>query len=108
MTTMITTTAYMLRHFIQFVPTEPLPTVVGFLPKCSAPLCRQSPTAFWVPVFVCETLIFILTAGKLHSQLKDEDINFGGRRLPKLAAIVFRGGFALYIGEGFLSPFPPT
>ncbi|KAG5653446.1 hypothetical protein H0H81_000335 [Sphagnurus paluster] len=80
--TMITTTAYMLRNLIRFIPTSTLPTLVGCVPECTAPLCRRLLTAFWIPFFVCETL---------------GDIGFDTKYRSKLAVIIFRDGFIFYI-----------
>lgn len=93
--TMITTTAYMLRNLIRFIPTSTLPTLVGCVPECTAPLCRRLLTAFWIPFFVCETLIFVLTAWKLHRSIGD--IGFDTKYRSKLAVIIFRDGFIFYI-----------
>ncbi|GLB41354.1 hypothetical protein LshimejAT787_0905690 [Lyophyllum shimeji] len=94
-TTMIATTGYMLENLIVFTPATTLPTMVGCLPECAAPLCRRLLTAFWIPFFVCETLIFSLTAWKLLGSIGE--LGFNNKYRSKLVVVVFRDGFIFYI-----------
>ncbi|KAF8868619.1 hypothetical protein CPB85DRAFT_1362530, partial [Mucidula mucida] len=93
-TTMIASTVYMFNHLIVFIP-KPVSVMVGCIPECTAPLCRQLLTAFWIPFFVCETLIFVLTAWKLHATL--DELRGDNRYRSKLTLIIFRDGFIFYI-----------
>ncbi|KAL1670262.1 hypothetical protein GGF50DRAFT_94398 [Schizophyllum commune] len=50
-------------------PSFPPPIQVGCTANCASPICRRLLTAFWIPFFFTETVIFILTLRKSYGSV---------------------------------------
>ncbi|KAL1760806.1 hypothetical protein FB107DRAFT_255988 [Schizophyllum commune] len=73
-------------------PSFPPPIQVGCTAKCASPICRRLLTAFWIPFFFTETVIFILTLRKSYGSV------VGMTSQSKLVQVFYRDGFMYYVG----------
>lgn len=90
--TMIGATFYLRLHVITFQEaTFPPPVQLGCTEQCSLPICRTLLTAFWIPFFFTETVIFGLTLWKSYSS------TLGMTSHSKLVQVFYRDGFIYYI-----------
>ncbi|TRM61617.1 hypothetical protein BD626DRAFT_405454 [Schizophyllum amplum] len=85
--TMIGATFYLRLHVITFQEaTFPPPIQLGCTEQCSLPICRTLLTAFWIPFFFTETVIFGLTLWKSYSS------TLGMTSHSKLVQVFYRDG----------------
>ncbi|KAL1728322.1 hypothetical protein EV714DRAFT_252863 [Schizophyllum commune] len=73
-------------------PSFPPPIQVGCTANCASPICRRLLTAFWIPFFFTETVIFILTLRKSYGSV------VGMTSQSKLVQVFYRDGFMYYVG----------
>jgi len=92
--TMMGVTIYSFVHLMTWVPAGILPLVPGCLSECTHPLCRGTLlAAFWIPFFVLETIIFLLT---VYKSLQSSFGIVGMKRSSTLIAVVYRDGLIYY------------
>ncbi|KAI5831880.1 hypothetical protein K523DRAFT_414662 [Schizophyllum commune Tattone D] len=72
-------------------PSFPPPIQVGCTANCASPICRRLLTAFWIPFFFTETVIFILTLRKSYGSV------VGMTSQSKLVQVFYRDGFMYYV-----------
>ncbi|KAH6915695.1 hypothetical protein BKA70DRAFT_1418624 [Coprinopsis sp. MPI-PUGE-AT-0042] len=89
--TMAAAVGYLFGHYITFLPPGSLPGLPGCTSDCSHPMCRTLLTVFWVPFFVLETLIVVLTVWKSWTSYT----SIGAKKSP-FVSIVYRDGLMYY------------